>query len=337
MKTRNKETAKKRAASAGIDEMNEASRAGSLRGRAFSTLNTGRVSSLVEARDMWVDWLDASGSKSGKTVLNYSQLVDGFLKDTGLGKRPASDLNADRINGWINNPEWGAKRTTRLSALAALRKWVEWMGVMGMVPAGIGKMCYVDVRSLPHAQKESIPHRPITHEEYMALLTVLDGKRNPFYAIAARLAWESGLRLSDTATLEWDSFHWDESGGSHLVVWTRKRSRRINVPMTDELCDIYDMIPQEVSDGRFCFPDEAQAVMKNQSAKLSTFFGRAFKEADIPGASFHCLRTSFAQRMRREGRPDQWIALILGHTDHATTQGYLNADPKPVKKTKGGK
>lgn len=325
MKTKNAKEAARRASDAGIVDADRDTLVESIRQKASMRASVGRNITLSEARDRWLDWLESSGSKSPKTVTNYRDVVNAFISYGSMERRSVASLDSTMINNWINRKDWGAKRTTRFSAMAAIRKWCEWMNFSGMIDGSVGRLCAVNVNALPQAQKETRHHRAITPDEYGALLCILDQARTPFYGIAARLSWETGLRLSDVATLEWESWEWNTRGDSFLIVWTRKRSRRVKIPLTEGLCEIYDMIPEVVGDSRFCFPDEAQVALDPDNKKLNVFFGRAFKKADIKDGTFHGLRASFAQRMRQEGRNDNWIKDILGHSNMETTRGYLEA------------
>lgn len=325
MKTKDRKEAARRASEAGIVDESREAVVDNIRQKASLRASVGRNVTLSRSRDMWLDWLETSGAKAPKTVANYRDVVSAFISWRGIEKKPVSALDSATINKWVNRRDWEAKRTTRFSALAALRKWCEWMNFHGMIDGSVGRLCSVNVNDLPQAQKETRHHRAITPDEYGALLCILDQAKTPFYGIAARLSWETGLRLSDVATLEWESWEWNTRGDSYLIVWTRKRSRRVKIPLTESLCEIYDMIPEVVGDSRFCFPDEAHVALDPDNKKLNVFFGRAFKKADIKDGTFHGLRASFAQRMRQEGRNDNWIKDILGHSNLETTRGYLEA------------
>jgi len=164
-------------------------------------------------------------------------------------------------------------------------------------------------------------------------LATLGGKRSElfFWLFAVRCSVQTGLRLSDVASLEWRCF--GEAG--KIVVWMDKTNRRIEHKLSAELETLVTQIP--VTSPIYLFPEQHQIIsdVKRRSL-LSVQFKRICERIGIFGKSFHCIRHTAASEKYREIDKDDLakrlaenlsmsqIKQLLGHSSVSTSKSYVH-------------
>lgn len=200
---------------------------------------------------------------------------------------------------------------------------------------------------MSHEQKEGTDKEPFTEEEVKTILTELraDWKRaqngqqelfrNPmevlFWLVASSMAKETGFRLSDIAQLEWRSF----AEENHMVVWTGKANRRVELPISEGLRSLMSEVP--VNDPTYVFPAQRELILNvKKRSFLSVGFGRLLERLGIKNRSFHSFRhykaTQAYAKMDKEQLARklvevltlEQIAALLGHADAKTTKNYIH-------------
>jgi integrase len=86
------------------------------------------------------------------------------------------------------------------------------------------------------------------------------------------------------------------------------------------------IMEQTGQDPTYVFPTERKLWIDHSTAKrFSIYYGRILSRIGIEGVSFHCLRHSFATRLKRAGNKDlKEIGTYLGHSNEKTTAGYAH-------------
>lgn len=119
-----------------------------------------------------------------------------------------------------------------------------------------------------------------------------------------RLGALTGMRLGDLVTLDWS-----EVGTNAIVKVTRKKKRRVVVPILPELQALLDELGERTG-----------TVLKNSRGKawtengIGTVFQRAKDKAGIT-VRIHDLRGTFATWLARKGLTDQEIGRIIGWSE----------------------
>lgn len=140
-----------------------------------------------------------------------------------------------------------------------------------------------------------------------------------FWTFAITLSEELALRLGDIAQLEWECFR----RPGKIVVWTDKRDRRIEVPISDVMENLLTRVP--VNDSTYLFPTQREIILdEKRRALLSTTFLRMCKRVGIKDKSFHGLRHFRISEWKKQGRSLEDIGKDVGHANTKTTEGYVH-------------
>jgi len=140
-----------------------------------------------------------------------------------------------------------------------------------------------------------------------------------FWTFAVTIGDELGLRLGDICQLEWECFRNPRT----VIVWTDKRDRRIEVPISERIDELLTQIP--VRDSKYLFPEQREIINDDKRrAVLSNTFLRACRRIGIQGKSYHSLRHATLTRWKKEGMSLEDIAVAAGHGNTKATEGYLH-------------
>ena len=292
--------------------------------------------------ELFVEWKMWLANHSEKTTIRlYTDAVIAWaLKENIMTKFPNQLIEADIYN--FINGTGDTKASTRKVYLAAIRSFFKWMLGKGHVlvdPSSLVRVCY---RDMTQEQKEPKKAIAFMQDDVDKLNTYIDkeirnnlemlkrgdiaesrsDKRTEmtyakldnlnFWKVAINLSWETALRLSDIAGLEWSSIK-----PTTIIVWTEKRDTRVELETSQRLRKLFLTIP--FRDVIECFPEQKEWA----SAKRSTYFKRICKAAGVPSLSFHGLRHGAIQRWEAEGFCLAELAKRAGHTSTASTEGYL--------------
>jgi len=317
-KCSDKEAARKVVKQAGLEQIESAARAGKLSAAVLSKVLAGRKITLENSKAEWLKWLGNSG-RSPRTIDNYNQEIGGWL--ASMPTLTPTEITDDMINRWLNDPAKAEQLSSRKARHAALRTFLDFCAAKDWVFGNPARLVRVNMSLLTHSQKEKKRRLPFTDEEVATVLAGTDP--GSFWHSAVAIGRYLGLRLSDIAKLEWDTFA--EPGVA--VVWTDKRDRRVALPTTHPtLLKALEAIPREHK--RFVFPDQRElALDMKRRSYLSCDFSRVCARLGIT-KSFHSLRHAFATALDREGKPLWYIADAMGHAygkpSFATTGGYIH-------------
>jgi integrase len=329
----------------GVNALSEASLSARLTQRAIGQILTGKNLTCAKALDSYRELKLIS--RSPITVANNVGVITNWLNDTGLATTPPSAVTAGHIAGWINNPASEWKRNTRSAALASLRGFFDFCGTQGWIVTDPSRLVELDYNVMTHEQKEGSRRQPFSRDEIKSLLAALrrdwdmakagkhelfqDGADVLFWFFAAMVGCETGLRLSDVASLEWRCF--EEPG--KLVVWTGKTDRRMEYEIGENIQNLVGELP--VQDTRYVFPEQMRVVHDpKRRAGLSVQFARLLERLKIKGRSYHSLRHSRATQAYQnldkdalakklaESMSIEQIKAMLGHASSQTTKGYLH-------------
>jgi len=151
---------------------------------------------------------------------------------------------------------------------------------------------------------------PLNTTEFLRLLRVTKQEK---YKVAFKLAFGSGLRISEVVHLEKRDF--DMKNKTILVRQGKGKKDRV-VPIPKGFRDYYiNLIPIGVG------------VRSLQYAFISSAQKSGLLEIK-PSASFHSLRHGFGTRLAGEGVPIHHVRTLMGHSNISTTNVYLEANPK---------
>lgn len=304
---------------ANFREIELLAKAGQLRTATIATLLHGdQKTNCLKLVDDWLAWAKSYGW-SDASIKAASTVVLAWIKAAGIADQSPTVINEKHVDDFVNS-EGEAKASTRKSRLAHIRLFVKWLAVSYRTgnPADNVRVKY---KLLTHEQKETAVREPFTDDEFnrlVAALPQLNPEQQCFWTAAIWIAKTTGLRLGDVACLEWVSF---KSNGM-MEVWTRKRDKKVSIPIGDELLSA--MLCAQGFDEKYCFPDERRTYLDvDTKATLSTQFGRLCKKAGVVGKSFHNFRHGRATEIYAESGIEE-VQKQLGHASQTVSRGYIH-------------
>ena len=346
---------------AAVEELAVAASVTKLTSEVVTTLLVGKTIKVSDVIEEWTRTMSASGTKD-RTVQNCRQILTQFAKSNDLMDKQPSAIEATHVDEFINGDD-GTKLSTRKLKLTILRGFCDFCGFRAYIVGNPARVITrVNVSKLPMALKERTKRGPMNDAEVdelvsylrFQILTLLNKieavlpehrQRSKvvtdyrariasygFWIFAIIMSRYTGLRLGDVCTFEWDSL----KDPNNVIVWTRKRDKRVVIPAHPEVKRVIGTIPP--IDERFCFPEYAQLNNSHMRSQISVQFNRICKRAGIKGRCFHDLRRAFAS-----GIVDQMVASgrtvkdaidlakeLLAHSDIATTEWYVTmSKPAP--------
>jgi integrase len=160
------------------------------------------------------------------------------------------------------------------------------------------------------ARKKTLP-QSMSDEEFSKLITYLNKRKaNIRSKIAFLLAYESGMRISEVVDLKKEDI---DTIAKTIFIREGKYSKDRVVPL-----------PKHWKNGMLAYIP----IGKSPRA-LQRIFKRAVKSAGLKETyHFHSLRHSFATHCLERGMPINQLQILLGHSSVATTNVYIQANPK---------
>jgi integrase/recombinase XerD len=310
----------------GIDGMDRATR------QAFLRVTTDPDDALIIRT-----WLHG---KAPPTVRGYVRYLDRFLSVTGNALRDATISDLQSFEGTLVGMEPGS----RVFALNAVRSVLSFGYRTGELLRDVGQAMKV------RPPRHDLAARIMTPAQMKQLLSMVTIPRN---AVLARLAYASGMRVTELVSLTWGDLH-DRPDGSGQVTVRGKGGYlwHVHVPVEvwSQVRSLPDLPvpadgggshgdnsprsgpPQRLPDGSLnpVAPlfrvDRGTALGAKQAYNILRAAGVA---AGIPGSvSPHWFRHCHASHAAAAGAPIHLISAQLGHRSIATTMRYLHAQPE---------
>ena len=324
--------------------------------RVQAAFISGRSVRFDTALEEWAESCKRNHTLQERTIRGHVISISAWLRFCGLEKDLTTAATEFDVSRWINE-EGELKASTRLLRLSVLRSFFDWLVAGGYTvknPARI--VTKPDMSKLSFAQKETKHKQPFTDEQIATLLSYIQNEidretrdlnridemfrktgkgydmaarieRLKFWGAAVMIGRWTGLRLGDVAGLERDSL----TKPGVLCVWTDKKDRRVEIPISLELTDTLWKI--RTDHPRFVFPVQQKINASPQRATLCSQFRDLLDGAGIKDRSFHCLRCACAidllDRLMAAGKTreeaERIVADTLGHKSVTTTrESYLN-------------
>lgn len=286
------------------------------------------VSRIVSGKEMTVEvafgrytvW--ATNNLKSRTAGSNMSYTKKWITDFKLEKLAPTSITEDQVSQFVNADD--IKASTKRVRKAALTSFLDYCYNKGWMITKPAALARVQMDKMTHTQKETKSRPAMNDEDIKALMKVADA----FWQMAIHLATHTGLRLGDICCLEWSCFE----NGDTIVVWTRKRDKRIDVKIPSSIIDGLCDLP--VSDPTYIFPEQREVYLDtDRRAGLSVQFKRLCNAAAVDSnrnglkkKSFHGLRSYYAKNKKAKGVTVEKIAKDLGHSSTNTTDVYLNAN-----------
>lgn len=277
---------------------------------------------LSAAWDNLIADLEARNLSAG-TIRKYTLLrrqMTAFAENLGLTL--ISQFNLDTTSRfratWKEGTRTASKKLERLRAFFRFcfdRQWVE------SNPAAKIKM----------PKLSACPTMPLTHEEWIRLLTACDNFRlsaptRQGKLIAHRLKTlilvmrYTGLRISDAVSLSTDRVD-----GKKIFLYTAKTGVPVYTILPDSVVGVLEATPR-MSDARFFWygQGKVQTAIGEWQERIRKVFDLAGIAKGLGHAVSHRLRDTFAVELLLAGVPIERVSILLGHQSIAITEKHYS-------------
>ena len=319
LKTKSKAEASALVKEAKIEQIEMAAKANALTKDTIA-LVTGGIMSIADVQAEYKRFRELK-SHSVHSMYSEETIVNSFLEENNLSDANIDDITKEQIFATVNKDNKASLNHKR-KQITAIRGLISFAIANGYILKDPTYGIVVDKSKLSVKQKEPKRKIPFTEEDY----DIIRKNCSYFWSIAADFAWWTGLRMSDIAQMEWDSF-----SENNLIVHTVKTDTRVALPYDDPLIGggiLRDTIARiEPDDEKYCFPKWNWFSNDEKArATLPTYFARELKrkhpKAFEEGKRFHSFRRAFVTRCKKAGKSLEDIATWVGHSDTRTTEIY---------------
>jgi integrase len=323
--TSDAQEAAKKAKTLKLEEQESALQIGAKMLQTAAHLAAGKKVTVQSARE---EWLKAAHNRdeSPATTAKNATVMAQWIEAENLGKLPPLALTEAHVSRFINRSD-DASYATRVRQLSVIRMFLGFCGVKGYVGenvAGKGRMA-VQHRKLSQAQLEPHKVEPMTAAEVQLIMENTTG----FMRWGTGIAFAAGLRLGDVAQLQHASIV-----PGHLIVHTGKRNKRVKLPINERLAPglaaalahaSAEFMAIDDEESPYLFPDAAlqYADVTAGRPKFSIYYQRMLARVGIENRSFHSLRHAAITRWAKIGFSIEECAEYAGHSNTATTKGYI--------------
>jgi integrase len=254
----------------------------------------------------------APSLKASSGTLNYRTACECFLEwadDRGLALKSTKPAHvaefmqhALAVRGWK-----GSTLKNRLTILRAFFAWAVRQKHLKENP--------IEFKDLPRVHVQEPDKVPFTEEQFRRVLNVINANTlaPDYWYPACRIAWHTGLRISDVADLRWADVNLDDDVISRTPIKTRRLGKRVEIPIDPEL--------RPVLLGLWNDPRRAQTVLpamsyayQNRRASLVMEFREICNGAALQRHSFHSFRHAFVSRLLNAGVDALIISSMTGQT-----------------------
>lgn len=292
LKTQDPEEARRKIVDAQLEKRAIASQADALGRDTWTRLCAGRKVLVRAAVSAYEIHRDAIGM-AVNTIRNDQQVIDQFLRFTGLANAPISTIATQHIADFVNRED-GTALTFREKRLSTLSKFLAFCLAERWISINPAVNVRVRIDGMLQSQLLVEPIEPLTADEVKRILAAIP--RADFFHGATLISFHYGLRLNEVASLEEGNVVMNR-----LRLFTRKGRKTVDEPLHDDVqawLEEWRTQHRPASDMTYLFPCEAAADIRN----LSKAYIRHLARIGITGKSFHSLRKTAAA--------DKWHAAL---------------------------
>ena len=260
---------------------------------------------IAGLRDLWLE-LAAEKKSLRMDRVRFKTIVDHFGAATRLAGLSRLQIERFKAKLRATKTRYGKPMSSASvnRHLALLRAAINAAGANGYLHRDPMK----GFKLLPENNERD---RTCTLDEYKALCDAANHKLRLMIVVA----YNTGMRLSEIATLKWSQID-AQSGLVRLKAGDVKTGRGRTVPLNNEARDALAAFPRRI-DGRLF------------GVKPSTFppqFSRLTKKLGIEDLRFHDLRHTAATNFRRNGIDVITLKKIIGHKSWEMMERYQTVD-----------
>ena len=300
------------------------------------------------ARDLWLAELETQGCSTKTIALYRSHAGEALETIAAQSSKAKAGLELEMIDrdGIVKAVSAYRARPDRRSGEQASREGASVSSFFGAMRSFLS-WC-VETERLQRSpaltiKPPKIPARvpkALPLEVCRAVIEAADRTRQPERdGLAVRLAMMAGLRLSEIAGLQLNSFHPNIASPTHVRAIGKGNKER-SVPLAPAVIEaLARYLPARDEIARRCQVESDLLLLGRPRSGVARGLtrdglGQMFDQVVIaagaksPGIRAHMARHSFATHLLSSGVADiMEVKELLGHASVATTQVYLKVDP----------
>lgn len=245
---------------------------------------------------------EQSSLLSPNTMEGYRASIDNFIRFLCTKK-----VTPKIVDDWSNKQlEDGVTRVTVGKYRCGVRAFFDWKIRGGTWDKPNPVYAWKNLRC------SSPPRQAFTEEEYRTLLASAP-VAGTYWKPLIVIAWHTGLRMGDIATLEWKDVDMNRYFIRVVPAKTKKFGKAVEIPFGKE---VFDCLSKQAAarDMKYVIRDAANDYLTDRHKTISTTFGRILKKVIMSGKSFHSFRHAFVTRHLDAGTNPAVIAAITGHS-----------------------
>ena len=270
-------------------------------------------------------WLHDKPDSTQKCYRRYAASFTAFLGGVSKAIRDTSVEDLVEFSEYLYNKKLAAPTiNTYLAAVKSLLSFAYKTGYISLNPGAAIKLKKIDQRL----------HEKVLTETDIALMIRLTERADYRYksqqkrdVLILKLLYVAGLRVSELVGLRWRDFTPRERTGQVVVVGKGDKSRHVLLPeyLWVELINYRGDAPKDT----YVFPSRKGRGLKPlQRQNVDPLIKDAAQRAGLTEkVSCHWLRHSHATHNAERGTPVPLIQQTMGHSDIATTSGYIHIRP----------
>ena len=269
------------------------------------------VDSQVEA---YLEWCEYVRRMTPATIKTKRKALERFLKVVAVDD--FCSLTNWQFDEWraslAREGKSGKTINNYSDHVSCLMKWLKVFRKLDV---------QLDLDTIIRAEEDDPEIIIYTEEE---ISRALEAARGPRMRLIMSLAFQSGLRLSEMATLKVENID-----GLAIQVKGKKRKRRRTFIREDtrELLDKW-LILNDISEG-WVFPSPIHWDKPLTNQRITEIIKLCFEQAGIKKRAHpHALRHTWFSTLLDSGAPLMDVSIMGGHTDPQTTARYYHASPK---------
>ncbi len=258
----------------------------------------------------FVESLKTKG-RSPATVLAYhsdlEQLVNFLTKKGRANPDQITSADLDAFRDTLLADKYTPKSVSRkLNAVKTFFRWMITENVITSDPSS----------SVAHPKIDNSMPKFLSQLEYRALRDVVRGDVR--IAAIVELILQTGLRISEVASLKTDNLH-DDTLLIESYATQPQRSIPLNKPAKDILDAYLRIRPKSDSPYVFISKNGKPLAVRNIRASIA----RYMQKANLPTYSVNDLRTTFMVENLKNGVDIVLLSQVSGHKRLSTTERYL--------------
>jgi integrase len=157
----------------------------------------------------------------------------------------------------------------------------------------------------------SAPKPTFSDDEVARLLAT--ARDTEFWEYGCRMGYDTGLRLSDVAEMEWQSVNFTTHSVKLMPRKTKRFEKIVEIPLSQATMDLLDKMKLAAGASQFVAPWMAMQFAADRHRTLSMQFIRLAHKA-LVFKSYHCYRHTFVTRMLAANVHPALIASMTGHS-----------------------